>query len=254
MSRIRLAASFVLVLAALAAGAWWSVSAFPLRGAPGARVGVCTACRRAAWRRGAGFAARHQPAATADAARATGRTSRTASTAGAARAATEGHPARDGDRADRCSTRRGSAQAEHPAEPEGSAELLGAGKDLRDGGRLHEGGQTLEAGIKAVPSDPRGYMELAGFYNRQGNFEKTMDALNRRLALDPQDPEAHYTIAAYYWEKAYRDFRLSEARSEDLHRQRHRGCRPRAGDQARVPRGAHLQEPAAALARAARDR
>ncbi len=34
--------------------------------------------------------------------------------------------------------------------------------------------------------------------------------LKRRLAVDPQNPEAHYTIAAYYWEKAYRDQRLSE--------------------------------------------
>ena len=71
-------------------------------------------------------------------------------------------------------------------------------------------GATYEAAIKASPREGAGYLQAAGFYNRQGNFEKTMDALSRWAALDPQNPEAHYTIATYYWEKAYRDVGLSD--------------------------------------------
>ena len=54
-------------------------------------------------------------------------------------------------------------------------------------------------------------MQLAGFYNRQGEFDKTMDALHARAKQEPNNPEAHYTIATYYWEKAYRDFTTPEA-------------------------------------------
>jgi hypothetical protein len=54
-------------------------------------------------------------------------------------------------------------------------------------------------------------MQLAGFYNRQGEFEKTMQALDERAQKEPTNPEAFHTIAAYYWEKAYRDFRLKDA-------------------------------------------
>ena len=55
------------------------------------------------------------------------------------------------------------------------------------------------------------YMQLAGFYNRQGEFEKTIEALQQRASNEPNNPEAFYTMATYYWDKAYRDFRLPEA-------------------------------------------
>ena len=54
-------------------------------------------------------------------------------------------------------------------------------------------------------------MQLAGFYNRQGDFDKTMEALHARAEHEPNNPEAYYTIATYYWDKAYRDFRLTDA-------------------------------------------
>lgn len=54
-------------------------------------------------------------------------------------------------------------------------------------------------------------MQLAGYYNRQGEFEKTMQELRERADKEPTNPEASHTIAAYYWEKAYRDFRLKDA-------------------------------------------
>src|SRR5436190_14833143 len=54
------------------------------------------------------------------------------------------------------------------------------------------------------------YMQLAAYYNRQGQFDKTMQALNDRAAKEPNNPDAFYTIATYYWDEAYRDFKLKE--------------------------------------------
>ena len=59
-------------------------------------------------------------------------------------------------------------------------------------------------------------MQLAGYYNRQGDFPKTIEALGQRVALEPNNPEAHYTVSTYYWDKAYRDFRLKDAEKLDM--------------------------------------
>ncbi len=40
----------------------------------------------------------------------------------------------------------------------------------------------------ARPNDSAVYMQLAGFYNRQGEFTKTMDALNARAKQEPTQP------------------------------------------------------------------
>ena len=58
--------------------------------------------------------------------------------------------------------------------------------------------------------DPDVYLQLAGFYNRSEDFDKTIDALRQRSAIEQDNPEAFYTIATYYWEKAFRDFRLTD--------------------------------------------
>ena len=34
--------------------------------------------------------------------------------------------------------------------------------------------------------------------------------MEERAAKEPNNPEAFYTISVYYWEKAYRDFKLTE--------------------------------------------
>src|SRR5258708_35878082 len=59
-------------------------------------------------------------------------------------------------------------------------------------------------------------MTLAGYYNRQGRFDKTIEALEERATKEPNNPEAFYTIATYYWDEAYRDFKLKEAEKRDF--------------------------------------
>jgi hypothetical protein len=55
----------------------------------------------------------------------------------------------------------------------------------------------------------------AGYYNRQGDFAKTIDALERAAALEPNNPEGYHRVATFYWEKANKDFRLSAAEKRD---------------------------------------
>ena len=54
------------------------------------------------------------------------------------------------------------------------------------------------------------YLQLAGFYNRAGEFDLTIDALEQRAQIEPDNPEAFYTISTFYWEKAFRDFRITQ--------------------------------------------
>jgi len=58
--------------------------------------------------------------------------------------------------------------------------------------------------------DPNVYLQLAAFYSRVEEFDKTIEALRRRSEIEPDNPEAFYTIGTYYWEKAFRDFTITE--------------------------------------------
>ena len=59
-------------------------------------------------------------------------------------------------------------------------------------------------------------MTVGGYYNRQGDFDKLVENLKKRVELEPQNPEAHYTLATYYWDKASRDFRLTDAQKKQF--------------------------------------
>jgi len=81
----------------------------------------------------------------------------------------------------------------------------------------YEAAETIFLKAKEVrPNEPTVYTTLAGFYNRQGDFEKTISALQERATREPENPEAHHLIATYYWDKVYRDFRLTDADKRQL--------------------------------------
>jgi len=79
-----------------------------------------------------------------------------------------------------------------------------------DSGEYELAEQTYLKAREVRPNDPMVYMRLAGFYNQQGDFEKTIEAVTERTKVEPNNPEAFQTLATYYWDKAYRDFRLSD--------------------------------------------
>lgn len=76
---------------------------------------------------------------------------------------------------------------------------------------LFEDAEAVMLEVKNLrPDDPVVYLQLAGFYNRSGEFELTIDALEERARIEPDNPEAFYTISTFYWEKAFRDFRITQ--------------------------------------------
>jgi tetratricopeptide (TPR) repeat protein len=80
----------------------------------------------------------------------------------------------------------------------------------QDSGEYELAEQTFLQARDARPNDPAVYLQLANYYNTQGDFEKTIEYLNERIKIEPNNPEAHYTVATYYWDKANRDFRLTD--------------------------------------------
>jgi tetratricopeptide (TPR) repeat protein len=100
-----------------------------------------------------------------------------------------------------------------PGEPTNYFQLA---KIYEDAGAYEEAEKMLVAAKQAKPTDAAVYMYLAGFYNRLGRFDKTMEALQERATKEPNNPDAFYTIATYYWDEAYRDFKLKEAEKRDF--------------------------------------
>jgi tetratricopeptide (TPR) repeat protein len=95
-------------------------------------------------------------------------------------------------------------------DPQDTAPYFALAKIHEDAGDYEKAEAILLKAKEVRPNDPSVYMQLGGFYNRQEEFGKTMEALNQRAVIEPNNPEAFYTIANYYWDKAYRDFRLKE--------------------------------------------
>jgi len=95
-----------------------------------------------------------------------------------------------------------------PSEPSNYTYLS---RIFEENGDYEQAEQLLVKAREMKQNDPGVYMTLATFYNRQGEFDKSMEALKARADKEPNNPEAFYTIAQFYWEKAYRDFTISDA-------------------------------------------
>jgi len=95
-------------------------------------------------------------------------------------------------------------------DPQDPANYFALAKIREDAGDYEKAEEVLLQAKQARPNDPQVFLQLAGFYNRQEEFDKTIEALNQRAAIEPNNPEAFYTTSTYYWDKAYRDFRLKD--------------------------------------------
>jgi tetratricopeptide (TPR) repeat protein len=82
-------------------------------------------------------------------------------------------------------------------------------------GRYEDAEQALQKAREVKPDDPLVYTTMSGFYNRQGDFPKTMEALHKAAELDPKNPTGWQMVATYYWEKAYKDHRLTSAQKKE---------------------------------------
>ena len=78
-------------------------------------------------------------------------------------------------------------------------------------GAYAEAEATLLKARQIAPKNKAVLLTLSGFYNRQGQFDKTMQALEEAEQLDPTDPNGVQLVFTYYWEKAYKDHRLLPA-------------------------------------------
>ncbi len=78
-------------------------------------------------------------------------------------------------------------------------------------GAYAEAEATLLKARAASPSNKEVIIALSGFYNRQGDFPKTIAALEEAAQLEPNNPQGYQLLATYYWEKAYKDQKLLPA-------------------------------------------
>jgi tetratricopeptide (TPR) repeat protein len=95
-------------------------------------------------------------------------------------------------------------------EPKEPTNYFALAQIYQDSGEYELAEQTLMQAKDAKPTDANVHIRLANFYNSQGDFTKTMEAYGERIKIEPNNPEAHYTAATYYWDKASRDFRLTD--------------------------------------------
>ena len=57
------------------------------------------------------------------------------------------------------------------------------------------------------------FQQLLGHphYNRRNEFGKTIESLEERVKVEPNNPEALFTISTYYWDRAQRNLVLTES-------------------------------------------
>jgi len=89
-------------------------------------------------------------------------------------------------------------------------------KIYEDSGEYQLAEETYLKGRDAKPNDPTVYLTVAGYYNRQGDYARLIENIKKNIELEPQNPEAHYRLATYSWDKASRDFRLSDKEKMDI--------------------------------------
>jgi TonB family protein len=97
------------------------------------------------------------------------------------------------------------------ASPTGITAYQQLAKLQEDRGAYAEAEATLLKARQIAPKNKAVLLTLSGFYNRQGQFDKTMQALEDAEQLDPTDPTGAQLVATFYWEKAYKDPKLLPA-------------------------------------------
>ncbi len=88
-------------------------------------------------------------------------------------------------------------------------------KIYENAGRYDEAEAQLLKARDVKPKQAEIYAALSAYYNRQGEFEKTVEALNTAADLQPENPQGYQLVAVFFWEKAFKDKRLTKAEEKD---------------------------------------
>jgi tetratricopeptide (TPR) repeat protein len=99
-----------------------------------------------------------------------------------------------------------------PSEP---TNYMALAKLYEDAGRYDDAEAQFAKAREVKPNDPAVLASQAGYYNRQGDFAKTIEALEQAAALEPNNPEGYHRVAVFYWDKTRGDFRLSKPQKLD---------------------------------------
>src|SRR4029079_13932029 len=100
-----------------------------------------------------------------------------------------------------------------PGEP---ANYFQLGKLYEDAGEYEAAEKVYLAAKDAKATEPNVYMQLAGFYGRQGRFGATREGLRQHAAQEPNNPEGFYTISTQYLDQAYRGSGVKESDKKDF--------------------------------------
>jgi tetratricopeptide (TPR) repeat protein len=65
--------------------------------------------------------------------------------------------------------------------------------------------EAYERPVELDPDDPVAYRHVAAVLNRYGRFEETIEWLQMAKEARTTDAEGYYLIATHYWDKVYRD-------------------------------------------------
>jgi tetratricopeptide (TPR) repeat protein len=99
-----------------------------------------------------------------------------------------------------------------PSEP---TNYLALAKLYEDSGRYDDAEAQYTKALEVKPHDSSVLDAEAGYYNRQGDFAKTIAALEEAAAQEPKNPEGYHRVATFYWEKANKDYRLKDTEKKD---------------------------------------
>ena len=88
-------------------------------------------------------------------------------------------------------------------------------KIYENAGRYDEAEAQLLKAKEVKPKQPEVYAALSDYYNRQGEFDKTIEALNMAADLQPENPQGYQLVAVFFWEKAFKDKRLTPAQQKE---------------------------------------
>jgi TonB family protein len=96
-------------------------------------------------------------------------------------------------------------------DPSSAAGLIRIARQQEDSGAYTDAEATLLKARDTFRASKDVILAVAAFYNRQGDFEKCIAALEDAAQLTPDDPQGFQIVATYYWEKAFKDRRLPSA-------------------------------------------